>query len=103
MTIAARYLDALSEQAIAESAIDEALSAHLITAGGSDWEIVGDPYDSSLEVFVPHLLPEQVDALGAFVLSLGFARCWIHLHEGQRDKCGPGKCDRERYFTTVTA
>lgn len=99
MSIAQRYLDAADELKSAEHAVDKAL--HGFLGDESDWEQFCDPYDSSLEVFVPGLAAERVEALGAFVLSLGFERCWIHPHGGGREQCTPivnKLCASDRYF-----
>ena len=94
VTIASEYLAGLR----AANALDEALCSHL--AGGLDFDTLGDDYDGSLELFVPLLPVERVAEVGAFVLSLGFARCWVHRHEGQRDKCVGTRCTLEHYFST---
>lgn len=100
MSVARRYLDALQAVAVAECDVDDAFAGSEF--GALDLDYLGDPYDASLEVFAPGLAPEKVEALGVLVLSLGFGRCWIHLHEGKRDRCSSPKCDRERYFAAAT-
>ena len=86
MTLAARYLAARDEK----NAADDALGLELEESGLLDFAVDGDDdmtwdgdtYDESLELFVPKQL--RVAELGAFVLTLGFARVWIHQHTGSR-------------------
>jgi hypothetical protein len=110
-TLAAAYLDAVATLGSAEHAIAEALSESPLLP--ADWDFHGDPYDRSIELYSPGAAPENAAAIGALLLSMGFSRCWLHLHENGRTHCRMApytiespthgtlsgtKCDREHYF-----
>lgn len=99
------HLDAYAALNNAECKIEEALY-HCPLLAGTMWNIDRvDPYDDSLELRVG--TEEKADEIGAFVLSLGFARTWIHLHRADGDACersdGEEMCSQsahwsERYY-----
>lgn len=100
------YLDAREVIHSAECRIEDVLY-HSPLLAGKGWDYHGDPYDGSLELYVTGT--DEDEALGAFVLSLGFARCWIHLHgtvaddhvcvfEDGEDMCSYKGHWRQRYY-----
>lgn len=97
------FLEATIAWRMAECDIEEAIDGHL---GGADFTFHADPYDGSIEVYVADLADPE--PLGSFLLGLGFARCWVHMHDQRPDesvRSGHGcrfvdnACDRQRYFT----
>ncbi len=97
-TIASRYLDARSALHVAECALDGALHERFADCA---WEYTADPYDGSLELYLH--TDEDPAAIGAFVLSLGFDRCWIHLHDGWPEEPvrPPMVNHREHYYPSA--
>ena len=96
-SVAMAYLDATHAARSAEHAVETTLIDFM--GEEHDFDMTCDPYDGSLELFSQTLPEDRVAEVGAFILSLGFDRCWVHLHGGSGEcRQVRAKCARQWFF-----